>query len=89
MEVVGRLSLVLLGMAIGLGAAEASLRLMARLHPAEDLRGLHEPRPDRPWLYGLRPGAEGRRLLGNGRSLEEGVDPVALGKGRRLARPGR
>jgi len=60
MEVVGRLSLVLLGIAIGLGATEASLRLMARLHPAEDLRGLHEPRPDRPWLYGLRPGAEGR-----------------------------
>jgi lysophospholipase L1-like esterase len=56
----GRLMLVLLGIVIGLGTAEGALRVLALVHPPEDLRGLHEARPDRPWLFGLRPGAEGR-----------------------------
>jgi lysophospholipase L1-like esterase len=57
---VGRLALVLLGTAIGLGTAEAALRILALVRPAEGLRALHEARPDRPWLFGLRPGAEAR-----------------------------
>jgi lysophospholipase L1-like esterase len=62
----GRLTLVLLGIAIALGIAEGTLRVLAVVRPPEDLRGLHEPRPDRPWLFGLRPGAQGRvRHTGN------------------------
>jgi lysophospholipase L1-like esterase len=57
---VGRLALLLLGTALGLGAAETALRLLALVRPAEGLRALHEARPDRPWLFGLRPGAEAR-----------------------------
>jgi lysophospholipase L1-like esterase len=43
-----------------LATAELALRWLASPAPVSDLRGLHELRPDRPWLYGLRPGAEGR-----------------------------
>lgn len=60
MRVLGGLALALLGLALGLGIAEATLRLLAVAPPAEDLRGLHEARPDRPWLFGLHPGAQGR-----------------------------
>lgn len=48
------LSLLLCGL-----AGEVVLRLVGPA-PATDRRGLHEPRPDRPWLYGMRPGAEGK-----------------------------
>ncbi|HYC22047.1 MAG TPA: SGNH/GDSL hydrolase family protein [Candidatus Bathyarchaeia archaeon] len=43
-----------------LAVAELGLRAVGPSPPAEGLRSLHEPRPDRPWLYGLRPGAVGR-----------------------------
>src|SRR5204862_22861 len=45
--------LLLLGLVAGLAAVELGLRL---LEP-HDLRALHELRPDRPWLYGMRPNA--------------------------------
>jgi lysophospholipase L1-like esterase len=56
-RVAGRLALLLLGLAVGLAAAELVLRQLPR-GSARDLRALHELRPDRPWLFGLRPGAE-------------------------------
>src|SRR5436309_6324437 len=56
----GRLGLVLFGLVVGLGLVEVVLRLTPGHRQVADLRGLHELRPDRPWLYGLRPGAEGR-----------------------------
>ncbi len=48
---------MLLGLALGIATVEFGLRLAKRLSPAVGLRVLHEARPDRPWLYGLRPGA--------------------------------
>ena len=39
--------------------SEVALRVVDAAKPARDRRGLHEPRPDRPWLFGLRPGAAG------------------------------
>jgi lysophospholipase L1-like esterase len=38
-----------------LAAAEVAVRSWPL--PASDLRALHELRPDRPWLFGLKPGA--------------------------------
>jgi lysophospholipase L1-like esterase len=54
-----RLVLVLVGLAAGLAAVELGLRLLPSAS-SSDVRGLHELRPDRPWLYGMRPGAEMR-----------------------------
>jgi lysophospholipase L1-like esterase len=54
----GRLALALCSTVVALGVCEAYLRI-AGPERASDLRGLHEPRPDKPWLYGLRPGARG------------------------------
>jgi lysophospholipase L1-like esterase len=45
-------------MAVGLAALELPLRAWEMARDAGDLRGLHVTRPDRPWLYGLRPGAD-------------------------------
>jgi hypothetical protein len=58
--VVERASLLVLGAAVALGLAELALRLWLPPPAVLDLRGLHEFRPDKRWLYGLRPGAEGR-----------------------------
>lgn len=55
-----RAMLVLAGAAAAFVAGELALRVLAPQRPVFELRGLHEFRPDRPWLYGLRPGAEGR-----------------------------
>lgn len=55
-----RLGLVALGIALALGGGELALRLAGPERDAGTLRSLHEPRPDRPWLYGLRPGARVR-----------------------------
>ncbi|UCE85476.1 MAG: SGNH/GDSL hydrolase family protein [Deltaproteobacteria bacterium] len=53
------LLLAICSVAIVLVAAELLLRARgAGGH--RDLRTLHEVQPDRPWLYGLRPGAEAR-----------------------------
>ena len=58
--VVARIVLLCGGVAAALAVGELAVRLLDRGRPVLDLRGLHELRPDRPWLYGLRPGAEGR-----------------------------
>jgi lysophospholipase L1-like esterase len=55
-----RAALVLLGGAAALVIGEIAARTIAPSRPVFDLRGLHELRPDEPWLYGLRPGVEGR-----------------------------
>jgi lysophospholipase L1-like esterase len=57
---VERTVLLAFGVAAALVLAEVVVRLWLPPPPAADLRGLHEFRPDRSWLYGLRPGAEGR-----------------------------
>ena len=54
-RVASRLGLGGLGLAIGLAVVEVVLRLWPL--PPSDLRHLHEVRPDRPWIFGLRPGA--------------------------------
>jgi hypothetical protein len=54
-----RLALIILGVLAGLAIGE----IVARVPPRGlvfELRGLHELRPDERWMYGLRPGAEGR-----------------------------
>jgi lysophospholipase L1-like esterase len=56
----GGLALALASLALALSVAELGLRLFPRTRPSQGLRGLHQVRPDRPWLFGLRPGAEGR-----------------------------
>lgn len=55
-----RWGLALLGLCLGVAVAEALLRAVQPLLPVSELRGLHEYRPDRAWIYGLRPGARGR-----------------------------
>ena len=55
----GHIALVLISLALTLALVEGALRIQQSVTRATDKRGLHEPRPDRPWLYGLRPGAEG------------------------------
>jgi hypothetical protein len=55
-----RAALVVLGAVAALALGEAATRLLVPSGPVSELRGLHEYRPDRGWLYGLRPGAEGR-----------------------------
>ena len=57
---VGNALLGVLGTLAALALAEAALRVLPLSQRVLDLRGLHEFRPDKPWLYGLRPGAEGR-----------------------------
>jgi lysophospholipase L1-like esterase len=56
---------MLFGLAFGAGLLEMGLRVVAGLRGsnsdgASELRGLHRFRPDLPWLFELRPGAEGR-----------------------------
>jgi lysophospholipase L1-like esterase len=53
----GHAALALGSVAATLLAAEAVLRLLPP-HSDPGLRALHELRPERPWIYGLRPGAE-------------------------------
>jgi lysophospholipase L1-like esterase len=53
------LALALAGVVAALATSELVLRGLARRSPVQGLRDLHEARPDRPWLYGLRPGARG------------------------------
>ncbi len=60
-----RVFLVLFGLALGVVVVEVGLRVAGGLrepgvHGASELRGLHRFRPDLPWLFELRPGAEGR-----------------------------
>jgi len=53
-----RLALAAVSFAVALGASELILRMLPPRESA-GLRGLHQARPDRPWLFGLRPGATG------------------------------
>ena len=55
-----RAAFVLLGSAAALAIGELAVRTLVPGRPVFDLRGLHELRPDEPWLYGLRSGVEGR-----------------------------
>lgn len=59
MSFLGRLLARLALAGFGLGVALVAIELAVRLWPlpATDLRGLHEVRPDRAWVFGLRPGA--------------------------------
>ena len=54
-----RIALAAFGVAVGLAAVELGLRLLA---PSEvrERSELHELRPDRAWLYGMRAGVTGR-----------------------------
>ncbi len=52
-----RAVLVLAGAGAGLLAAELALRAVQSGSPASSPSRLHLARPDRPWIYGLRPGA--------------------------------
>jgi len=52
---------ILLAVAVTIGTllvAEVALRALAPPQATAGLRGLFVARPDRPWLYGLRPGAD-------------------------------
>jgi lysophospholipase L1-like esterase len=51
-------ALVAAGLLAGLAAAELALRLWPVGPRGRELRLLHEVHPGRPWLYGLRPGAD-------------------------------
>ncbi len=55
-----RAGLVVLGAVAALALGEAAARWFVPGSSVSELRSLHEYRPDRGWLYGLRPGAEGR-----------------------------
>jgi hypothetical protein len=59
-RVAPRLVLALVCVAFCLAVGELVLRSAGASSRATDRRGLHEPRPDRDWLYGMRPNAEGR-----------------------------
>jgi lysophospholipase L1-like esterase len=55
-----RATLAAVASALALFIAELTLRVAASVGARGTLRALHEPRPDRAWLYGLRPGADER-----------------------------
>lgn len=57
-RIAGRIAGVLLGISFGLGAAELALRIVHAGDADIDLKSLHEVRPDRPWLFGMRPNSE-------------------------------
>ncbi|HEY8155868.1 MAG TPA: SGNH/GDSL hydrolase family protein [Myxococcota bacterium] len=79
-----RAALVVLGVVAALALGEAAARLLVPTDSVSELRGLHEFRPDRGWLYGLRPGAEGR-LSETGEALYR-INPDGF-RGPRHARP--
>lgn len=79
-----RAGLVVLGAVAAWAVGEAAVRLLVPATSVSELRGLHEYRPDRSWLYGLRPGAEGR-LSETGDALYR-INPDGF-RGPRHARP--
>jgi lysophospholipase L1-like esterase len=83
-HILPRAAFVLLGSSLALVIGELAARTLAPRRPVFDLRSLHELRPDRPWLYGLRPGAEGR-LSDTGDVLYR-INPDGF-RGPRHARP--
>lgn len=54
-----RVALALVSLVVTFGAAELLLRTLGPSTHATDRRDFHELRPDRPWLYGMIPGARG------------------------------
>jgi lysophospholipase L1-like esterase len=79
-----RAILVVVGAVAALVIGEAAARWLVPSASVSELRGLHEFRPDRGWLYGLRPGAEGR-LSETGDALYR-INPDGF-RGPRHARP--
>jgi lysophospholipase L1-like esterase len=84
----GRFALALGSLALALVLAEAFLRLSTWPRPMEGLRALHEVRPDRAWLYGLRPGAHVRlrtprelEYVINGQGFRDREHPVGKAPG--------
>jgi len=55
-----RVLAVSIGVAAGLASVELLLRILEGASERGDLRALYVARPDRRWLYGLRPGADVR-----------------------------
>lgn len=78
-----RIALALLGFAAALGLSELVLRAREPRVP-HGLRGLHQVRPDRPWLYGLRPGA--RATLSASGDVAYAINQDGF-RDRRYARP--
>ena len=62
-----RVLALFLATVVAYGLGEIAARVWYATRPVVGLRGLHVYQPDLPWLYGLRPGAEGR-LTAPGRS---------------------
>ncbi len=54
----GRFALGAAALILALATGEAVLRVAASVSTAKGRHALHEPRPDRAWLYGLRPGIQ-------------------------------
>jgi hypothetical protein len=54
-----RIALVVISAALTFLVCEIGLRVADIGSRASDRRGFHEARPDRSWLYGMRPGVEG------------------------------
>jgi hypothetical protein len=79
-----RLAVALLGTLLALAASELVLRARGPSPRGEGLRGLHEARPDRRWIYGLRPGIVGR--IGSAGGVEYRVNEDGF-RGPRYARP--
>lgn len=82
----GKLGLVMGGLVIGALLVELTLRL-APAGVTQDLRSLHELRPDADWLYGLRPGAiaepeGGPRYVINSEGFRDRPRQVAKSPGR-------
>jgi lysophospholipase L1-like esterase len=55
--VLARVGLLASGLLLGLGLAEVLARVFVAPRADSELSRLHELRPDRPWLYGMRPDA--------------------------------
>jgi lysophospholipase L1-like esterase len=67
---------------VALGIVEGLLRVLPPR--AGELRGLHEPRPDKPWLYGARPNAQAR--LAGALDVRYAINADGF-RGPRVARP--
>jgi hypothetical protein len=83
-EVAARLILLAFGLIAGVAIMELAMRLLGESSQVGDLRGLHQLRLDRPWLYGLRPGADG--VMQETGEIRYRVNADGF-RGRRYARP--
>lgn len=84
----GRIALAVSAVGVTLLAAEGLLRVLPTRPAAPGLRALHELRPDRPWLYGLRPGAESRFAFEEGEPISYRINRAGFrDRSRTLAKP--